>query len=181
MQVYRLISQRTRSRLAARITTGFTLVSIAGLAQGGTAPTLIALPFALWALQFLDRYLRQDARDEAFIFFGMSGAFVFVISPIMTILWLLSCLALLVFNIQNKRIGRGIYQLLAILFGLVVTWLGFVPYFMSISDIPAGVAIGEVATSIWLYCCFLLLKCSSTVYIHRTIHYHSAYDIRLYR
>ena len=38
---------------------------------------------------------------------------------------------------------------LAILFGLVVTWLGFVPYFMSISDIPAGVAIGEVATSIW--------------------------------
>lgn len=38
---------------------------------------------------------------------------------------------------------------LAILFGLVVTWLGFVPYFMSISDIPAGVDIGEVASSIW--------------------------------
>ena len=68
----------------------------------------------------MDRYLRQDARDEAFIFFGMSGALVFVISPIMTILWLLSCLALLVFNIQNKRIGRGIYQLLAILFGLLL-------------------------------------------------------------
>jgi putative OPT family oligopeptide transporter len=43
----------------------------------------------------------------------------------------------------------GLASGLAILFGLVVTWLGFVPYFMSISDIPAGVAIGEVATSIW--------------------------------
>ncbi|HFU9602852.1 TPA: glycosyltransferase, partial [Streptococcus agalactiae] len=101
------------------------------LAQGGTAPTLIALPFALWALQFLDRYLRQDARDEAFIFFGMSGALVFVISPIMTILWLLSCLALLVFNIQNKRIGRGIYQLLAILFGLLL--VGYTVAFYSLN------------------------------------------------
>ena len=43
----------------------------------------------------------------------------------------------------------GLASGLAILFGLVVTWLGFVPYFMSISDIPSGVAIGEVATSIW--------------------------------
>jgi putative OPT family oligopeptide transporter len=43
----------------------------------------------------------------------------------------------------------GLASGLAILFGLVVTWLGFVPYFMSISDIPAGVDIGEVATSIW--------------------------------
>ncbi|WP_444314158.1 OPT family oligopeptide transporter, partial [Megamonas funiformis] len=33
----------------------------------------------------------------------------------------------------------GLASGLAILFGLVVTWLGFVPYFMSISDIPAGV------------------------------------------
>lgn len=43
----------------------------------------------------------------------------------------------------------GLASGLAILFGLVVTWLGFVPYFMSISDIPVGVDIGEVATSIW--------------------------------
>lgn len=120
VQVYRLISQRTRSRLAARITTAFTLVAIAGLAQGGTAPTLLALPFALWALQFLDRYLRQDSRDESFIFFGMSGALVLVISPIMTVLWLLSMLALLIFNIQNKRIGRGFYQLLAIILGVML-------------------------------------------------------------
>ncbi|MCH1722585.1 hypothetical protein [Lactococcus formosensis] len=131
VQVYRLISQRTRSRLAARITTGFTLVSIAGLAQGGTAPTLIALPFALWALQFFDRYLRQDARDEAFIIFGMSGALVLVISPIMTIMWVLSCLALLIFNIQNKRIGRGIYQLLAILFGVLL--VGYTVAFYSLN------------------------------------------------
>ena len=38
----------------------------------------------------------------------------------------------------------GLASGLAILFGLVVTWLGFVPYFMSISDIPAGVDIGEL-------------------------------------
>lgn len=120
LQVYRLISQRTRSRLAARATTGFTLVAIVGLAQGGTAPTLLALPFALWALQFLDRYFRQDSQDEAFIFFGMSGALVLVISPIMTGLWLASSLALLIFNIQNKRIGRGFYQFLALLFGILL-------------------------------------------------------------
>lgn len=43
----------------------------------------------------------------------------------------------------------GLASGLAILFGLVCTWLGFVPYFMSITDIPAGTALSDAAMSIW--------------------------------
>jgi hypothetical protein len=50
----------------------------------------------------------------------MSGALVLVISPIMTILWIVSSLALLVYNLMHKKFGRGFYQLLATLFGVLL-------------------------------------------------------------
>ena len=43
----------------------------------------------------------------------------------------------------------GIASGIAILFGLVVTWGGFVPYFMSIGDIPAGKELSDVAMGVW--------------------------------
>lgn len=43
----------------------------------------------------------------------------------------------------------GIASGMAILFGLVVTWAGFVPYFMSLSPIPAGQELSDVAMSVW--------------------------------
>lgn len=43
----------------------------------------------------------------------------------------------------------GLASGLAILFGLVATWLGFVPYFMSVADIPAGTSLTDAAMSIW--------------------------------
>ncbi len=43
----------------------------------------------------------------------------------------------------------GIASGMAILFGLVVTWGGFVPYFMSVTDIPAGKELSDVAMSVW--------------------------------
>lgn len=43
----------------------------------------------------------------------------------------------------------GLASGLAILFGLVATWLGFVPYFMSVADLPAGTSLTDAAMSIW--------------------------------
>ena len=43
----------------------------------------------------------------------------------------------------------GLASGLAILFGLVATWLGFVPYFMSVANIPDGTSLTDAAMSIW--------------------------------
>lgn len=43
----------------------------------------------------------------------------------------------------------GIASGMAILFGLVVTWAGFVPYFMSLTPIPEGKELADVAMSVW--------------------------------
>lgn len=44
----------------------------------------------------------------------------------------------------------GIASGIAILFGLVVTWGGFVPYFMAQSPIPDGKELSDVAMSVWV-------------------------------
>lgn len=43
----------------------------------------------------------------------------------------------------------GIASGLAILTGLIITWVGFVPYFTSIANIPAGTDLTDAAMSIW--------------------------------
>lgn len=117
---YRLVLQQTLENSAALVIAGFTMVSVAGLGRGGDAPTLLAFPFAVWAVKFLDSYFRKESKDEKFILFGISAAAVFTISPLMSIFFLVSIIALFVYNLSHFKIGHGIYQLLAALFGLLL-------------------------------------------------------------
>ena len=117
---YRLVFQQTRNQMAATIVSAFTLVTITGLARGGDTPTLFALPFALWAAGFIFRYFQEGTTDKGFIRFGMAGAFTFVIAPIMTLFFVLSGVALLIYNLLHRRVGRGFYQLLASILGILL-------------------------------------------------------------
>lgn len=117
---YKLANQQTQNQTAATIVSAFTLVVIAGMARGGDAPTLFALPFALWGALFLNQYFREASTDRGFIRFGMAGAMTLVISPIMSVFFLMSMLALLIYNPLNRRFWRGFYQLLSALLGVLL-------------------------------------------------------------
>ncbi|CAM3082217.1 glycosyltransferase [Lactococcus hircilactis] len=117
---YRLVVHQTLSNDAGVVVSAFTMATAAGLARGGVAPTLLAFPFALWAVKFLDVYFQEDRKDGTFVLFGMAGAVVLTISPVMFIFFLVSSLALLIFNVSQLRIGRGIYQGLCMVFGLLL-------------------------------------------------------------
>lgn len=117
---YRLVSQQTRNHTASLTVSVFTLVIIAGLARGGDSPTLFALPFALWGAQFLSQYFQDSSTDRGFIRFGMAAAFALVISPVMSIFFILSALALVIYNISIRRIGHGFYQMLASILGVLL-------------------------------------------------------------
>ena len=87
--VYRLVGQQTKNQTASLTVSVFTLVIIAGLARGGDSPTLFALPFALWAARFLSSYFQDSSTDRGFIRFGMAAAFALVISPVMSVFFIL--------------------------------------------------------------------------------------------
>ncbi|ABP91219.1 Heme/copper-type cytochrome/quinol oxidase, subunit 1 [Streptococcus suis 98HAH33] len=81
---------------------------------------MFALPFLLTSVWFLVRYFENAVRDEAFILYGIDAALVFLIYPKSLILWLVAGLVLFIFNIQHRQVTRGIYQLLATIFGFLL-------------------------------------------------------------
>lgn len=117
---YRLVLQQTLKSSGALIVATFVMMIMVGLGRGGDVPTLFALPLAIWAVKFLEAYFHQDNKDEKFILFGFAAAAVFVISPMMSSFFVLSILALFLYNITHHRIGRGFYQVFAALFGLLI-------------------------------------------------------------
>ena len=118
--VYRLVGQQTKNQTASLTVSVFTLVIIAGLARGGDSPTLFALPFALWAARFLSSYFQDSSTDRGFIRFGMAAAFALVISPVMSVFFILSAIALIIHNVGSRKIGRGFYQMLATILGVLL-------------------------------------------------------------
>lgn len=119
--VRRLIVETTGNKLAARLTSLGAVIVIAGLSRGGDTPALFALPFVLWAVIFLNRYFTdQINKDEAFILYGLSAGIVFVISPIMILLWIVSFIPLIIHNIKNKKTAVGFYQFLGTILGILI-------------------------------------------------------------
>ncbi|MET3558219.1 hypothetical protein ABID29_001339 [Streptococcus rupicaprae] len=97
------------------------------LAWGGLYAPLFALPFVLYGLLFLIKYLAGESRDEGFILYGVNGALVFLIDPKSSLLWLTAGLVLLVYNVKQGQKARGLYQLLATVFGfsLILYTVGY--------------------------------------------------------
>ncbi|MGT2910091.1 quinol oxidase [Streptococcus cameli] len=108
--------------VADQITIWFYLFIMA-IGFGGIHASLFALPFLLTSIWFLIRYFENAARDEAFILYGIDAALVFMIYPKSILLWVVASLVLFVYNTQQKRLARGIYQFLASVFGfLLITY-----------------------------------------------------------
>lgn len=120
LMTYKLVLQNTLSKQVSQLITIFTLVTIAGISQGGDNPVLFALPLALWAVKFLDRYFTAGRSDESFIIYGIMGGLTFTIAPLFSFIWLLSFPALFAHGVKNQRFGNAFYQFLASLFGFLL-------------------------------------------------------------
>ena len=98
------------------------------LGWGGLYSSIFAFPFVFGSLYFLMRYVTGEASDRGFIGFGALGALMFMIDPVTSLVfYLVTFLALLVYNIWAKKKAHGLYQLFAILvgFSLVFYPLGY--------------------------------------------------------
>ncbi|MBP2623942.1 heme transporter CcmD [Streptococcus oricebi] len=113
------------------------------LGFGGLYASIFVLPFILWGAYFVARYSHNQTRDKTFILFGAVGALAFMIEPVTSVLfYVLSFIVLTIFNIARKRKARGLYQLLADLFGfsLVFYPLGY----LTVWNGSFGFAISQV-------------------------------------
>ncbi|HFU4024681.1 TPA: quinol oxidase [Streptococcus suis] len=138
---YKIMAYFSRSQATADNLLIWFYLFIFALDFGGLYASLFALPFLLTSIWFLIRYFENAVRDEVFILYGIDAAIVFMIYPKSALLWIVSSLVLLVYNIRNRHLARGIYQLLGTLFGflLIVYSVG---YYAFVSQI-LGLAVQQ--------------------------------------
>ncbi len=117
---YKLVAYFTKSESMATSYSHWFYLFLWGIGFGGLYAALFALPFILTSIWFLVRYFENAVRDEAFILYGIDAALVFLIYPKSLLLWLVAGLVLLIFNSHKRQMARGIYQLLASIFGFLL-------------------------------------------------------------
>ncbi|MGT2807835.1 DUF2079 domain-containing protein [Streptococcus iniae] len=116
---YKLINYFTASqKVSSAFYLLYYLFSFA-LGFGGLYSIQFALPFVMMSLWFLTKYFVNLVKDEAFILFGFSGAMAMLIEPQAMLFWLLAAVTIIIYNIKEKHIARGFYQLLAAILGML--------------------------------------------------------------
>lgn len=117
---YKIMVYFSQSERLATSSSHWFYIFIASLGFGGIYAEVFVLPFVLASLWFLVRYFANAVGDEAFILYGIEVALAFLIYPQSLLLWLLAGFVLFVFNTQQRQMARGLYQLLASIFGLLL-------------------------------------------------------------
>lgn len=131
---YKLMAFFSRSQAVADQLSIWFYLFLMAFGFGGIYASMFALPFLLTSLWYLVRYFDNSVRDEAFILYGIDAALVFMIYPKAAVLWLVSALVLFIYNIRHHRFARGIYQVLAGIFGflLIVYSVGYYTFIQQI-------------------------------------------------
>lgn len=107
--------------MALTFSISYYLLSVS-LGFGGLYPTQLAMPFILISAWFLTKYFACLVKDEAFILFGFVGALAMLIDPSTLIFWSFACVTVFSYNISQKHLARGFYQLLASIFGMILVF-----------------------------------------------------------
>ena len=141
--LFQFIYQMTgKKALAQQLLPLFYLLVIT-LGFGGLYASIFVLPFIMWSLNFLARYVNDQVGDNGFILLGAIGALAFMVDPFTSIVFYgLVFLVWTIFHIARKRLARGFYQFLASLLGfsLVFYPLGYYTVWKG----TFGVAISQV-------------------------------------
>ncbi|HFU4000369.1 TPA: quinol oxidase [Streptococcus suis] len=124
---YKIIAYFSQSERLATSSSHWFYVFIFSLGFGGLYGEIFALPFVLTSIWFLVRYFENAVRDEAFILYGIDAALVFLIYPKSLVLWVVAGLLLFIYNVHHQQKARGVYQILASIFGflLIVYAVGY--------------------------------------------------------
>lgn len=119
---YKLVNYFTNSRrVAIAFSSIFYLLNIT-FGFGGLYPIQFAMPFVMVSLWFLTKYFAGIIKDEAFILYGFAGAAAMLLEPRTLIFWGISFLTIIVYNLKQKHFARGFYQLLCIIFGMILVF-----------------------------------------------------------
>ncbi|VHC69665.1 hypothetical membrane spanning protein [Streptococcus pyogenes] len=122
LYLYKLINYMTGfQKVALTFSISYYLLSVS-LGFGGLYPTQLAMPFILISAWFLTKYFACLVKDEAFILFGFVGALAMLIDPSTLIFWSFACVTVFSYNISQKHLARGFYQLLASIFGMILVF-----------------------------------------------------------
>lgn len=117
---YKLVNYFASSqKIAATFTFLFFVMNLL-FGFGGLYPIQFAMPLILVSLWNLTKYFAGLIKDEAFILLGIAGAMAMLIEPKTLVYFVLSSIAVIVFNSKNRHLARGFYQLLAALFGMLL-------------------------------------------------------------
>ena len=92
------------------------------LGFGGLYPIQWAMPFVMVSLWFLIKYFAGIIKDEAFILYGFAGAAAMLLEPRTLIFWGISFITIGIYNISQKHVERGFYQLLCIILGTILVF-----------------------------------------------------------
>ena len=118
--LYKLINYFNKSQtVALAFSFIFYLLNIT-LGFGGLYPIQFAMPFVLVSLWFLTKYFAGIIKDEAFILYGFALAIAMLFEPRTLVFAGLSFLAVTLYNLKEKHIARGFYQLLCIILGTIL-------------------------------------------------------------
>lgn len=119
---YKLLYYFTYSKHIAVVFSGiFYLLTIA-FGFGGLYPIQFAMPFVMVSLWFLTKYFAGIIKDEAFILYGFSGAISMLLEPQTFWFWVVSFLTIIIYNLKQKHIARGFYQILCLIFGMILVF-----------------------------------------------------------
>ncbi|MGT2930079.1 DUF2079 domain-containing protein [Streptococcus dentasini] len=120
--LYKIISFLTdKSGMGMTFTLVFYLLNL-GFGFGNLYPIQWAFPFILNALWFLTKYFTGYINDEAFVIYGFFGTLAALLEPRSLIFWILSFVAIGLYNFSQRHFARGFYQLLCMIFGAIVVY-----------------------------------------------------------
>ena len=116
--LFQFVYQLTRKKELAQQLLSLFYLFVLTVGFGGLYASIFVLPFTMWGLNFLARYMNGQISDNGFILFGAIAALAFLIDPFTSIIFYgLVFLVWTIFHFVRKRAARGFYQLLASLLG----------------------------------------------------------------
>lgn len=120
LYLHKLVNLLTEHEsLGLKVASTFYLLNLV-LGVGGFYPMQLASPFVVLGLWFLATYSLDLRSDEVFIAYGLVAALAIGFEPRTLGFWLLSLLTLLIIQLGQGLKARGIYQLLALILGVIL-------------------------------------------------------------
>ncbi|MCU9533799.1 DUF2079 domain-containing protein [Streptococcus sp. CSL10205-OR2] len=128
-----VLSLSQKKGLAVTVTSIFYLLNVT-LGFGGLYPIQLSFLFFLPAMWFLLNYFKGQTKDEGFIVYGVLCAFAILFDSRNLLFGLVALIVLSSYNLAHKYFARGFYQLLCLLFGLLLVFytVGFLAFNMQV-------------------------------------------------